>query len=252
MKALVTGASSGIGYEISIYLSRLGYDIIAVARDQERLEKLKAEAAGDVQIISMDLGQEDNCMELYERVHSQNIDILINNAGFGVFGEFIKTDLERELSMIHTNISALHILTKLFFRDMEAKNKGTIMNVASIAGFMPGPMMAGYYASKAYVIRLTQAIREEILVRKSNVHVCLLCPGPVNTRFSQTAEFEKDLKGLSAPFVAKYAVDRMLKGKFMIVPGGGVKAARVLAKMFPDSLTAKGAYYMQRKKDKAN
>ena len=249
MKALVTGASSGIGYEMAKYLSTLGYDIIAVARDEDRLEKLKLESDGNVQIIPMDLAQEENCRKLYETLHNQNIDVLINNAGFGVFGEFLKTDLERELSMIHTNISALHILTKLFYRDMAEKNTGTIMNVASIAGFMPGPMMAGYYASKAYVIRLTQAIREEILDRKLNVHVCLLCPGPVNTRFSRTAEFEKDLHGLTAPHVAKYAVDRMRKGKFMIVPGGSVKAARVLAKIFPDSLTAKGAFFIQRKKD---
>lgn len=249
MIALVTGASSGIGYEMAKYLSNLGYEIIAVARDEARLEKLKSEAADSVRIIPLDLSQEKNCIELYERVHHQDIDVLINNAGFGLFGEFLKTDLERELSMIHTNISALHILTKLFYRDMAEKNKGTIMNVASIAGFMPGPMMAGYYASKAYVIRLTQAIREEILTRKTNVHICLLCPGPVNTRFGQTAEFEKDLKGLSATYVAKYGIDCMLKGKIMIVPGVGVKAARALAKIFPDSLTAKGAYFMQKKKE---
>jgi short-subunit dehydrogenase len=248
MKALVTGASSGIGYEMAKYLSNLGYDIIAVARDEGRLKKLQSEASGGVQIIPADLAHEKNCMDLHARVRDQDIDILINNAGFGLFGDFLTTGLECELSMIHTNISALHILTKLFYMDMAEKNKGTIMNVASIAGFMPGPMMAGYYASKAYVIRLTQAIREEILANRSNVHVCLLCPGPVDTRFNQTAEIEKDLHGLTAPYVAKYAVDRMLKGKFMIVPGGSIKAARVLAKVFPESLAAKGAYYMQRKK----
>ncbi len=250
MKALITGASSGIGYEMAKYLSALGYDIIAVARDLARLEKLKSEAAGEVQVITEDLSQEKNCMDLYEKLKNQGIDLLINNAGFGLYGEFLDADLERELSMIHTNISALHILTKLFYRDMAAKNRGTIMNVASVAGFMPGPMMAGYYASKAYVIRLTRAIREEILARKSLVRVSVLCPGPVDTRFNQTAEVEKDLKGLSAAYVAKYAVDRMLKGRFMIVPGLSIKAAWIFAKIFPESMTAKGAYYMQKKKSK--
>lgn len=248
MKALVTGASSGIGYEMAKYLSALGYDIIAVARDQARLKMLKSESAGSVEAISMDLEREENCLKLYETVRDRDIGILINNAGFGLFGEFLNTDLERELSMIRTNITALHILTKLFYRDMAEKNRGTIMNVASIAGFMPGPMMAGYYASKAYVTRLSQAIREEIRNRKLNVHICLLCPGPVDTRFNQTAQVKKDLKGLSAPYVARYGVDNMLKGKFMIVPGFSVKAARVMAKIFPESLTAKCAYYAQSKK----
>jgi short-subunit dehydrogenase len=230
------------------YLGTLGYDIIAVARNEERLKKLRSESTGNVEIIPADLSLEKNCMDLHARVRGQDIDVLINNAGFGLFGDFLKTDLERELEMIHTNISALHILTKLFYEDMAGKNKGSIMNVASIAGFMPGPMMAGYYASKAYVVRLTQAIREEILAQKLNVHVCLLCPGPVDTRFNDTAQVDIGLKGLDARYVAKYAVDRMLKGKFMIVPGGSIKAARVLAKIFPESLTAKGAYFMQKKK----
>jgi len=122
------------------------------------------------------------------------------------------------------------------------------MNVASIAGFMPGPLMSGYYASKAYVARLTQAIREEAAVRKSKVRFSLLCPGPVSTRFDQTAGIEMGLKSMSAEFVARYAVDRMLRGKFMIVPGAGIKAAKLFGKIFPDALTAKGAMLMQGKK----
>jgi len=248
MKALVTGASSGIGYDMAKQLSSLGYDIIAVARNKERLEKLKTEAAGEVQIISMDLDKKRNCYKLYEKCKDQNIDILVNGAGFGVFGSFRDTDLETELAMIKTNITALHILTKLFYRDMRVANHGTIMNIASVAGFLPGPLMSSYYASKAYVIRLTQAIYEENKSSGSKVKICLLCPGPVPTRFSERAGLQMGMKGLPSEYVAQYAVRKMLKGSFMIVPGGLIKATRVFAKIFPDALTAKGAMLMQHRK----
>lgn len=248
MKALVTGASSGMGFDIAKQLSALGYEIIAVARNKERLEKLKAEAAGPVQIIRTDLDKRKNCYKLYESCREMDIDILVNGAGFGVYGEFKDTDLETEIKMLKTNITALHILTKLFYRDMRARNKGTIMNIASIAGFIPGPLMSSYYASKSYVIRLTQAIHEEIKATGSGVKVCLLCPGPVPTRFSETAGLTAGLRGLPSEVVAKIAVKKMMKGKFMIVPGGAVKAARFFTKVLPDSLTAKGALFIQRRK----
>jgi len=247
MKALITGASSGIGYDIAKQLSLLGYDIIAVARNKERLAMLKEEAAGNVQTTSMDLDKRKNCYKLYESCKDQDIDILVNGAGFGLYGEFKDTDLETEITMIKTNITALHILTKLFYRDMNAKNKGTIMNVASVAGFVPGPLMSTYYASKAYVIRLTEAIHEEAKASGSKVRICLLCPGPVPTRFSETAGLKEGLRGLPSETVAKYAVKKMLKGSFMIIPGG-VKAVRFFAKVIPDSLTAKGAMLIQHRK----
>lgn len=247
MKALITGASSGIGYDIAKELSALGYDIIAVARSKERLAKLKEEAAGNVQTISMDLDKKKNCFKLYESCKDQDIDILVNGAGFGLFGAFKDTDIETEITMIKTNITALHILTKLFYKDMSAKNKGTIMNVASVAGFVPGPLMSTYYASKAYVIRLTEAVREEARASGSKVRFCLLCPGPVPTRFAENAGIKEGFRGLSSETVAKYAVKKMLRGSFMIIPGG-VKALRFFAKVIPDSLTAKGALLVQHRK----
>lgn len=157
MRALVTGASSGIGRDIARYLSKLGYDIIAVARNGEALNELKKELPTKVETISVDLKEEDACKKLYEAVKHKKIDILVNNAGFGDFGEFVNTDLDKELNMIHVNIEAVHILTKLFLQDMVKRNSGYILNVASIAGFMPGPLMATYYSTKAYIVRLTRS-----------------------------------------------------------------------------------------------
>ena len=250
MKALITGASSGIGFEMAKYLGNLGYGVIAVGRNEERLEALKA-AVPSTRTISMDLSAEEHCISLYESLRGEEIGIVINNAGFGLYGEFADTSLDTEVKMIGTNITALHILTKLFYRDMLKRDSGYIMNVASVAGFMPGPLMSTYYATKAYVARLTQAIREEAAARKSKVRLSLLCPGPVKTRFDEVAGIQMGLTSLSAEYVAKYAVNRMLKGKFMIVPGAGIKAAMVFAKLFPDSLTAKGAMLMQGRKRKA-
>ena len=165
MVALVTGASSGIGRDIAIELAKIKYDIIAIARNEEALIKLKEEVEKTynvkVDVKAMDLTDREGCIKLHEDVKAKYgaIDVLINDAGFGTCGEFTKTDLNKEIGMIDTNIVALHILTKLFLQDMVEVNRGHIMNVASIAGFMPGPLMATYYSTKAYVVRLTQSIR---------------------------------------------------------------------------------------------
>ena len=247
MKALVTGASSGIGRDMARELAERGYDLVLVARDTNKLEELKNELKGkNVEIISMDLSIEENCKQLYSSI--KDVDILINNAGFGAFGEFIETDLDKELTMINTNITTLHILTKLYLKDMMKKNSGHILNVASIAGFMPGPLMDAYYASKAYVVRLTQGIREELKSAKSNVKLSLLCPGPVNTNFNNVAGVKFSLSSLSSEYVAKYGIEKMLQGKFLIVPGLGVKFARMFSKIIPDSIMAKVAYKMQQRK----
>lgn len=156
MKALVTGASSGIGRDIARVLSNMGYDIIAVARDGVKLNELKNELSTKVEIIAVDLSDPETCKELYKTVRNKGIDVLVNNAGFGEFGEFTEANLDKELSMINTNITAVHILTKLFLQDMVKKDKGYILNVASIAGFMPGPLMATYYSTKSYIVRLTR------------------------------------------------------------------------------------------------
>lgn len=248
MKALITGASSGIGRDMARYLSKLGYDLVIVARNKGALDNLKKELKTNVEVVEMDLSKNENCYKLYEQV--KNVDILINNAGFGLFGNFTETDLEKEISMIETNIIALHILTKLYLKDMVKKNNGHILNVASIAGFMPGPLMASYYASKNYVVSLTRAIRKELKKNKSSVKLSLLCPGPVNTNFNSVANVKFKAKGLSSEYVAKYAVDKMLKNKFIILPGISIKFAKFFAKIMPSNLIEEFCYHIQVAKNK--
>ena len=248
MKALITGASSGIGKDMARILAQKNYELVLEARDIKKLEETKneLEKITKVEIISTDLSNEENCKELYKKV--QNIDILINNAGFGDCGNFTKKNLEKDLNMIKTNIIAYHILTKLYLTDMKAKNQGKILNVASIAGFMPGPLMATYYATKNYVVRLSEAIREELKKEKSNVQISILCPGPVETNFNKVANVKFNLREANSMNVAKYAIKKLEKGKFYIVPGIDIKIAKIGAKIIPSNIIAKFAYMAQKKK----
>ncbi len=246
MRALITGASSGIGRDIAKELSKKGYDLVLVARDLEKLNELKLELETSPEVVSMDVSKPENCKELHDKYI--DIDILVNNAGFGDCGYFDKTNLEKELQMINTNIVGYHVLTKLYLQDMKKKNRGKILNVASIAGFMPGPLMATYYSTKAYVVRLSEAIREELKKEKSNVQISILCPGPVDTNFNKVADVQFALKGLSSDYVARYAVEKLFKGRFYIVPGWKIRLARFGAKIAPNNLVAKICYNMQRRK----
>ena len=246
MRALITGASSGIGRDIAKELSQKRYDLILVARNLEKLNEVKEKLETNIETVSMDISNPENCKQLYEKY--KDIDILVNNAGFGDCGYFDKTNLEKELQMINTNIVAYHVLTKLYLKDMKAKNSGKILNVASIAGFMPGPLMATYYSTKAYVVRLSEAIREELKKESSKVQISILCPGPVDTNFNKVADVQFALKGLSSEYVAKYTTDKLFKGKFYIVPGWKIKLAKFGAKIAPNALVAKICYNMQKRK----
>ncbi|NLG92192.1 MAG: SDR family oxidoreductase [Clostridiales bacterium] len=248
MKALITGASSGIGRDMAAVLSEQGFDLILVARRLERLEQVKNELKTNVKIICADLSDAAACIQLYEQVKDEHIDILINNAGFGLFGAFDETELQRELRMIDTNIRAVHILTKLFLRDFKARNSGYILNVASAAAFQPGPLLSSYYATKAYVLRLTQAVYEELRRAGSRVHICALCPGPVRTEFDEVADVKFSVKGLESRFVAEYAIRKMFRGKLVIVPGMTMKLAHGFGRFLPDKQLLKVAYHMQKRK----
>ena len=248
MKALVTGASSGIGRDMARYLASLGYTVYAVGRDERKLSDLKNELGEKIQVIIKDLSVKENAISLYEELKMENIELVVNNAGFGVFGEFADTDLEREISLINTNITAVHILTKLFLKDMLRENKGKILNVASIAGFAPGPLMGAYYASKAYVLRLTESVYEELKKKKSDVTISALCPGPVDTNFNNVANVKFSIKALPSEYVAKYGIDKALKGKLIIVPGIIPKLCRFFSKITPDKLSMKVVYANQTKK----
>lgn len=248
MKALITGASSGIGRDMARYLSNLGYDLIIVARRENLLQELKNSLKTNVEVVPLDISIPENCRKLFE--NHKDIDLLINNAGFGDFGKFDETDLAKELSMIDTNIKSLHILTKLYLQEMRKKNSGKILNVASIAGFMSGPLMATYYATKNYVVSLSKAINKELEKDNSNVTVSVLCPGPVNTNFDNVANVNFSLKGLSSEYVAKYAIDKMLEGKKVIIPGKIMKLIYFGNKIASSKISLEIAYNSQSRKKK--
>lgn len=254
MKALITGASSGLGWDMAHILSENGFDIIAVARRKEKLEKLKAELKTDVEIICCDVTDKEQCKALAER--ADEVEVFINNAGFGVFGELCSTNLEDELKMLDTNIRAVHILTKLVAQKFKAKNYGYILNVASLAAFFPGPLFAAYYASKAYVLRLSQALAEEFRREKVNVKISVLCPGPVHTEFSDVAKVNFGIgseKGgkyiiMESRAVAEYAIKKLFSKKQVIIPGALMKVAVFLRRILSDKVMAKAVCKIQREK----
>lgn len=252
MKALITGTSSGIGREMAKYLDHLGYELIIVARSKEKLEQLASSLNKKPKIIVMDLMLESNIKSLYVLTKNENIDILINNAGFGTFGTFTETELTTELEMIDLNIKTVHMLTKMFLKDMKKKDKGYILNVASSAAFQPGPLMATYYSTKAYVLRLTEAIYYELKKENSKVHISCLCPGPVDTNFNQVAGVSFAVKPASAEEVSRYAIDQMLKNKMLIIPGFKMKCVKFFGRFLSDKKLMALAYRIQKKKQQPN
>lgn len=248
MKALITGASSGIGKNMAYVLANKGIDFILVARNKDELLKIKANVKVNVEVIELDLLKEKNVFKLYEMCKDRNIDILINNAGFGLFGLFTETDLDRELEMIDLNIKAYHILTKLFLKDFVEKDNGYILNVASSAGFMAGPRLSTYYATKNYVLKLTMAINEELRQSGSNVVVSALCPGPVNTNFNKVAHGEFSIKEASPKYVAEYAINKLFKKKMIIIPTFRIKLGIFLLRILPYRIQLIYCYHIQGKK----
>lgn len=252
MKALITGASSGIGREFARYLAELGYDLIICTRRTDELYKLRDELSSvRVRVITIDLSREQDALDLYEHlsIDGEEIDVLINNAGFGVYGKFSDTPLDRELQLLHTNICSLHILTKLFLGDMLKRGSGLILNVGSMAGFSAGPTFSSYYASKNYVVRLTEAIHEELRRSGSKVKVSVLCPGPVNTSFNDVANVKFSVGGLNPRDVARYAFDKAQKGKMVIIPGAGMKVVKFFEHFLSEKALTRMSYNVQSRKD---
>ena len=247
MKALITGASSGIGKEMAKVLASRGWDLIVVARRESLLLELKEELAGcDVKVCVCDLSQVSQVKALCKTLKDEPIEMVINNAGFGDLGYFDETDEEKELNMINTNISALHLLTKYFVKRFKQQNHGYILNVASIAAFAPGPMMATYYATKAYVLRLSLAINKELQKAKSNVRISVLCPGPVKTEFNKVANSSFAIAGMNAKEVAEYAIDQTLQKKQLIFPGIFTKLAHAASGMVSQRFASEVLYHIQK------
>ena len=245
MQALITGATSGIGMAIAKELSKRGWSLILTGRNQEKLLELKETLPVPVEIFPLDLSKENAPFQLYDFCKGKRVDLLVNNAGFGVFGKFTETDLQEELELLSLNVRALHILTKLFLRDFKKRNSGRILNVASSAGFLTGPLLSSYYASKNYVVRLTLAIAEELRHDKSRVIVSLLCPGPVDTKFNDRAGVRFRVKARSAEDVAKEAVFGVLTGKLIIIPGMLNQLGIFASRFVPQQLMSRITYYVQ-------
>lgn len=248
MKAIITGASSGLGADFARRLSAMGYDTVLVARRRERLEAIANELPTKTEIMVLDLSKSESCVALYEAYKDDDVEIVINNAGFGLLGRFVENRLDRELEMIDLNIKALHTLTKLFLQKFYRENRGKILNVASVGGFMPGPLLAAYYATKAYVVSLTSALREEIRRDGKSIYIGSLCPGPVDTEFSSVANVSFSLKGKSSDRVVSHAVKKMMRSKGVIIPGFGVCCLAYLSRISPLALSARITYNVQKKK----
>lgn len=247
--AVITGASAGIGAEFARQLAARGYPLILIARRRERMEKLAKSLKVRCEIIEADLSLEEECYRVFWQTEDKPVGIFINNAGFGLCGEFEKLDLQRELKMIDLNVRSMHLLAKLFLRKMRKDNAGYLLNVASSAGLMPaGPYMAAYYATKAYVASLTRAIAEELREKGSRVYVGCLCPGPVDTEFNRVAQVEFALKGISAGECVRYALRQMAARKVVIVPTLPLRLAMTLGRFLPISVYVRLAARQQRKK----
>ncbi len=249
MYSLITGASSGIGKAMAIELAKRGSDLILVARRELELKELReqiiAQYKVNVVLKVVDISKVENCKKLHSEVASYNPYIVINNAGFGRVGLFSEIDLDTELSMIDTNIVAVQVLTKLFFNSM---TDGVILNVSSVVGMLPTPLMATYAATKSYVLNFSRAINQELKITKSKLRVLSLNPGPVVTEFGQVAQTKQKMQGMSAERCAKIAIKGLLKRKSVIVPGFSMKVMRLLVKILPIGIVMPLAYKIQNKK----
>ena len=246
---VITGASSGIGTEFAKRFAKEGYKLVLIARRKERLEELSKNVETECIIITADLSDMNECKRVAEELKSVEVDVFVNNAGFGYCGETLNIENDIELNMIDLNVKAMHLLAKLMLERMVKADKGYILNVASSAGLLPaGPYMSSYYATKAYVTSYTKGVAEELRRRKSNVYVGCLCPGPVDTEFNKVANVEFALKGITPYFCANYAVTQMFKRKITIVPAFKMKALVVLSRFLPSSVYIRIAAKQQRKK----
>ncbi len=242
MRALVTGASSGIGYSIARRLSNLGYDLVVVARREDCLLNLKKECNTDVVVIPMDLSIISNMYKLHDLTKDMDIDILVNDAGVGLYGDFYDIDSSREIGMLNLNVIATDVLTKLYLRDMVEKNDGKILNVSSVISNQPGPLMSSYYASKAYITSMSRAINTELKMKKINVSVSTLCAGAVDTNFNSDLGINFFVRPTSSEKVAEYTVKKLMKNKEVIIPGMINKVAYIANKIIPTRLSKYAIY----------
>ena len=244
MKCLITGATSGLGLEFAKHLNKEGHELILVGRNKKKLEQIKDLGS----TICCDLSKEQEVLNLCKKLDKEEIDMIINNAGIGVYGLFKDSKLEDELEMINTNIISLHILTKYFYKKFLKQNKGTILNVSSTAAYTVGPFMSSYYATKSYVYKLTRAIYEENKKLKNNLKISILLPGPINTDFNKKLGISFSLKAQTPSDVVKYTLRKLDKSSHIIVPGIKNRIGKALISILPENFIAKINYKIQSSK----
>ena len=254
---LITGASSGIGYELAKNFARNKHNLILVARSTNKLQDLKSEILAQhqiqVEVLTCDLSQPQSAQKLFETVQNKkwSVDILVNNAGFGTHGTFVDIELKKTQDMIQLNIVTLTELTKLFLPDMISKKSGRILNVASTASFQPGPLMSVYYATKAFVLFFSEGIFEEL--KNTGVTVTALCPGPTESGFQQAANLGDvnlfdTMKIPTSKMVAEYGYKALMQGKVVAVHGGMNKIFSSTVGIFPRGLVRKLVMKLQQKR----
>ena len=220
--ALVTGASAGLGVEFARQLSKRGHALVLAARRKERLDEL-AKELGNARVVAIDLSEADAAAKLMADVEGagEEVDLLVNNAGFGLIGRFAELDAARERQMIDLNVGTLTDLCRAVAPQMIARKSGAILNVASTAAFQPGPKMAVYFATKAFVLSFTEALHEEL--KPHGINVSCLCPGPTRTEFGEVAGFGGnglfDRVAMNAPEVVEAGLHELAKNHAVIVPG---------------------------------
>jgi uncharacterized protein len=253
---LITGASSGIGLELAKCFAADGCRLVLVARNTDALATLAAELrlqhGIEIRVLTADLSLPETPGKIFNELSVQkvSVDALVNNAGFGLQGEFAKLPLQRQLEMIRVNVTALTELTGLFLPEMIRRKRGGILNVSSVAGFLPGPNMAVYYASKAFVLSFTEALAEEL--RDSGVTVNALCPGPTETNFSNVARGQKarclQSSKMSAETVARVGHAAFHKGKAISIPGWKNKLLVLTTRIAPRQIIRKGVHFYNQPK----
>ena len=249
MLALITGASRGLGIEFARLLAINGYDLIISARRKDRLESLKKVLEKkykiNVEVFPADLSDVNDVLNLAENCFIKDVDILINNAGFGILGTFNNMSGKENVNLINTNITALTLLSQEFIK---TQKRGYILNVASIAAFLPGPLLSSYYASKAYVLSLSAAVNEELKRSGKPISVTTLCPGPMKTEFFATAGASKEFATATPRACAKRALRAMFKRKSVVFSDNLIALAAFGTKFLPFNLLTKISYRIQRSK----
>lgn len=240
--ALITGASAGLGVEFARQLSERGHALVLAARRKERLEEL-AKELGNARAVAIDLSKKDAAAKLMADVEAagEQVELLINNAGFGLIGKFAELDAKRERQMIDLNVGTLTDLCRAVAPQMIARKSGGIINVASTAAFQPGPKMAVYFATKAFVLSLTEALHEEL--KPHGVHVTCLCPGPTRTEFGDVAGFGGngmfDRVAMESPEAVKAGLEGLDKNRAVVVPGAVNKIGAASTRFAPRSVVRK-------------